>query len=144
MASGTERHSSNVLEKFSITVKMKDGKLEQREVEGYRISIPGCPEAKLFVHKAHDGQELWCVTEEVSGFMICTGASKPAAVGRARRKITDNYEKFSVAVKNAKAIRDSGKAPVEPEEPAEEQTEAKQVAQQPAPRPVKQAAKTKR
>ncbi len=143
MASGTERHSSNVLEKFSITVKMKDGALQQREVEGYRINIPGCPEAKLFVHKAHDGQEQWCVTEEVSGFMICTGASKPAAVGRARRKITDNYDKFVLAVKNAKVIKDSGKAPVDPAE-QEEPVEEKPAVPAAQAKPVKQAAKIKR
>lgn len=142
MASGTERHSSNVLEKFSITVKMKDGKLEQREVEGYRISIPGCPEAKLFVHMAHDGAEHWCVTEEVSGFMICTGASKPAAVGRARRKITEKYEKFALAVKNAKAIKDSGKAPDEPAQP-EEDEQPEERAEPPA-KPARAAAKTRK
>lgn len=113
MASGTERHSSNMLEKFSITVKKKDGTLHQHEIEGYRISIPGCPDAKLFVHKAHDNFDGWCVTEETSGFLICTGASKPAAVGRARRMITEKYDKFVIAANNAKSIRDSGKAPAE-------------------------------
>lgn len=132
MASGTERHSSNVLEKFSITVKMQDGKLEPREVEGYRINIPGCPEAKLFVHKTYDSDVTWSVTEENSGFQICTGASKPAAVGRARRKITEKYDKFIIAVKNAKAVKDSGKAPEEAPEHVEETADKKDVVQKPA------------
>ena len=114
MASGTERHSSNVLEKFNITIKDNEGVLHPHEVSGYKLNIPGCPEAKLFVHESIDPQkECWCVTEETSGFKLCTGASKPAAVGRARRMITEKYETFMLAVKNAQAVRASGKAPVE-------------------------------
>ena len=108
MASGTERHSSNVLEKFRITVKKKDGSLHQVEVEGYRVSMPACPEAKLFVHKKHNGEDSWCVSEESSGFQLCTGASKPAAVGRARRMIGEKVDKYGAAVDNAIRVRASG------------------------------------
>jgi hypothetical protein len=101
MASGKERHSSNTLEKFGITVQSSLGDMHKREIDGYRISIPDCPEAKLFVHQAHDGAGLWCVTEETSGFLVCTGASKPAAVGRARRLISEKYEKFLDAARHA-------------------------------------------
>ena len=134
MASGTERHSSNVLEKFVITIKKEDLTLVQNEVSGYRISIPDCPDAKLFVHESHKKDGTWCVTEELTGFMLCTGASKPAAVGRARRKITENYDKFVIALKNAQDIRESGKAPAD--------NEVKDM--QEDMRPVKAAAKIKK
>ena len=108
MASGTERHSSNILEKFKITVKKKDGTMFQKEVEGYRINIPECPDAKLFVHPSHDGQDLWCITEEESGFRLCVGASKPAAVGRARRIVTAKYDKYPTAISNAVRVKEEG------------------------------------
>lgn len=139
MASGTERHSSNVIEKFAITVKMKDGTLQTREVEGYRVSIHGCPDAKLFVHRSITNDQ-WCVTEEESGFQICTGASKPAAVGRARRRIMENYDKWTAAVKNAVKSKKSGKAPVDAE--IEEAPEKPVTAS--IDKPVKMAAKPKK
>jgi len=140
MASGTERHSSNVIEKFTITVKMKDGTLETREVEGYRVSIQGCPDAKLFVHKSIMNDQ-WCITEEESGFQICTGASKPAAVGRARRRITENYDKWNAAVKNAVKSRKSGRAPVDAEI---EEAPAEKTVTPTIEKPVKMAAKPKK
>ena len=115
MASGTERHSSNVLEKFKITVKKKDGTMFQKEVEGYRINIPECPDAKLFVHQSHDGQDMWCITEEESGFRLCTGASKPAAVGRARRIVTAKYDKYPTAISHAIKVKNEGFAISEPD-----------------------------
>lgn len=139
MASGTERHSSNVLEAFTITVKYDDLSLHPRELQGYRINIPDCPEAKLFVHESHTKDGKWCVTEENSGFCICTGASKPAAVGRARRIIIEKYDKFVIAVKNAIAVKASGKADPDPEDA----TQAPAPAIQPA-KVVKAAAKPKK
>ena len=102
MASGKERHSSNTLEKFYITVKSESsGKMARREVEGYRVSIPDCPDAKMFVHEAIDRPGTWCVTEETSGYMLCEGASKPAAVGKARRMVCEKYDKFIIAAQAA-------------------------------------------
>lgn len=102
MASGKERHSSNTLEKFYITVRSESsGKMGKKEVDGYRVSIPDCPEAMLFVHEALDKPGTWCVTEETSGYQLCEGASKPAAVGKARRMITEKYDKFVIAAKAA-------------------------------------------
>lgn len=128
MASGTERHSSNILEKFKITVKLKDNTLTQHEVQGYRVNIPGCPEAKLFVHQSHDeNDDSWCVSEETSGFVICKGASKPACVGRARRMITEKYATYGTAVINAIKIKESGIAPEKKDETEPAADQSKQL-----------------
>lgn len=115
MSSGKERHSSNELQNFTITVKKQDGTLVQRTIDGYKIFLKEHPEVRLFVHQAvgtssrEEDCTGWCVTDESTGFFLCRGASKSAAVGRARRILAEKMDRFIEAREIALEMKTAGR-----------------------------------